>query len=111
MTDQKQASIKKELERYHLLFRKDGEPIAVNFRELTKELNKGERYTHQIHSYPAKLLTNIPYYFLATNALCPIGLKYISLSPYTNTSTLLPSVVVAVCFFHFELYVNSKPFP
>jgi DNA modification methylase len=87
MTDQKQASIKKELERYHLLFRKDGEPIAVNFRELTKELNKGERYTHQIHSYPAKLLTNIPYYFLATNALCPIGGTV--LDPFCGTGTVL----------------------
>lgn len=29
MTEQKQASIKKELERYQLSYRKDGEPIVV----------------------------------------------------------------------------------
>lgn len=41
-----------------------GEPIQINFRNLVPELNNNERYSHLIHSYPAKLLSNIPYFFL-----------------------------------------------
>ncbi len=37
-----------------------GEPIQINFRNLVPELNNNERYSHLIHSYPAKLLSNIP---------------------------------------------------
>ena len=87
MTDQKQTNIKKELERYRLSFRKDGEPIVVNFRRLVPELKKSERYSHLIHSYPAKLLSNIPYYFLASDALCPRD--GVILDPFCGTGTVL----------------------
>lgn len=65
---------------------KNKEPISVNFRELTPEINIRERYTHLIHSYPAKLLVNIPYFFLKTDFFCPKG--GIVLDPFCGTGTV-----------------------
>lgn len=93
MTDLKQENIKKELEAYQLSYLKDGEPIAVNFRSLVPELKKSERYSHLIHSYPAKLLVNIPYYFLASDALCPKN--GIVLDPFCGTGTVLLEAVLS----------------
>ena len=93
MTKQKLANIKKELEAYQLSYSKNGEPIAVNFRSLVPELKKSERYSHLIHSYPAKLLANIPYYFLASDALCPRN--GIVLDPFCGTGTVLLEAVLS----------------
>lgn len=93
MTELKQENIKKELEAYQLSYLKDGEPIAVNFRSLVPELKKSERYSHLIHSYPAKLLVNIPYYFLASDALCPKN--GIVLDPFCGTGTVLLEAVLS----------------
>lgn len=93
MTEQIQANIKKEMEAYQLSYSKDGEPIAVNFRSLVPELKKSERYSHLIHSYPAKLLANIPYYFLASDALCPRN--GIVLDPFCGTGTVLLEAVLS----------------
>lgn len=87
MSRKKQTDIKKTLKDYYLSFQKDGEPISVNFRALVPELKKAERYTHLIHSYPAKLLANIPYFFLATNTLCPANGTV--LDPFCGTGTVL----------------------
>ena len=93
MTELKQENIKKELEAYQLSYLKDGEPIAVNFRSLVPELKKSERYSHLIHSYPAKLLVNIPYYFLASDALCPKN--GMVLDPFCGTGTVLLEAVLS----------------
>ena len=61
--------------------------MSVNFRELVPLLNNKERYTHLIHTYPAKLLSNIPYYFLMTEDFCPHG--GIVLDPFCGTGTVL----------------------
>lgn len=87
MTPERKAEIKEQLRGYYLSYQKDKEPIAVNFRSLVPELSKLERYTHLIHSYPAKLLANIPFYFLATNELCPQ--KGTVLDPFCGTGTVL----------------------
>lgn len=87
MIRKKQTDIKKKLEGYHQSFQKDGEPIPVNFRALVPELKPPERYTHLIHSYPAKLLANIPYFFFATDTLCPT--KGTVLDPFCGTGTVL----------------------
>ena len=62
MSPKRREDIKEQLKDYYLSFQKDGEPIPVNFRALAPELGKAERYTHLIHSYPAKLLANIPFF-------------------------------------------------
>ena len=73
---------------YRREYQKTKEPISVNFRELVPQLNNKERYTHLIHSYPAKLLCNIPYYFLSnTEEFCPYD--GIVLDPFCGTGTVL----------------------
>ena len=93
MADHTQARIKKEIEAYRLSYMKTGKPITVNFRSLVPELKKSDRYSHQMHSYPAKLLANIPYYFLATDAFCPIN--GIVLDPFCGTGTVLLEAVLS----------------
>jgi DNA modification methylase len=93
MEKEKQTEIGKKLIGFYESFKLDGKPIPVNFRTLVPELNKTERYTHLIHSYPAKLLTNIPYFFLATDALCPSD--GIVLDPFCGTGTVLLEAVLS----------------
>ena len=78
---------------YERSFSATGEPITVNFRELVPELSSKERYTHLIHSYPAKLLCNIPYYFLKTEDFC----KHdgIVLDPFCGTGTVLLEAAIS----------------
>lgn len=88
-----QIDIKRKLASYCLIYQNEMKPISVNFRELVKDLDKNERYTHQIHPYPAKLLTQIPYYFLYTDALCPKD--GIVLDPFCGTGTVLLEAVLS----------------
>ena len=74
-------------EEYVRKYQETGQPVSVNFRELVPLLNNKERYTHLIHSYPAKLLSNIPYYFLLTEDYCPRD--GIVLDPFCGTGTVL----------------------
>lgn len=87
MSPQRQEDIKNIIESFFLSYAKDGKPIDVNFRDLVPEITKPERYTHLIHSYPAKLLTNIPYFFLASDVLCPSD--GVVLDPFCGTGTVL----------------------
>lgn len=87
MLPSRQQEIRQQLIDFYRSYQNDGEPIAVNFRELAKELNKPERYTHLIHSYPAKLLANIPFFFFASDELCPEN--GIVLDPFCGTGTVL----------------------
>lgn len=87
MTPEQILTIQNQLNSYFLSYQNDGNPISVNFRTLVPEFKKSERYTHLIHSYPAKLLANIPYYFLATDILCPAN--GIVLDPFCGTGTVL----------------------
>lgn len=74
-------------EEYVRKYQETGQPVSVNFRELVPLLNNKERYTHLIHSYPAKLLSNIPYYFLQSEEYCPYD--GIVLDPFCGTGTVL----------------------
>lgn len=74
-------------EEYVRKYQETGQPVSVNFRELVSLLNNKERYTHLIHSYPAKLLSNIPYYFLQSEEYCPHD--GIVLDPFCGTGTVL----------------------
>lgn len=87
MTGDRKQEIRQQLIGYYRSFQNDGEPIAVNFRELVKELSKPERFTHLIHSYPAKLLANIPFFFFASDELCPKN--GVVLDPFCGTGTVL----------------------
>lgn len=75
------------IDQYCSEFAMTGTPIQINFRQLVPELNICERYTHLIHSYPAKLLSNIPYFFLQTDRFCPK--EGIVLDPFCGTGTVM----------------------
>lgn len=68
------------------------EPIEVSFRELVTGV-KTDRSTHLIHTYPAKLLLNIPYFFLNNNVLSKEGDNI--LDPFCGTGTVLLEAVLA----------------
>ena len=93
MLRKKKLDIKKTLVDYYQSFQHDGNPIPVNFRAMAPELNKSERFTHLIHSYPAKLLPQIPYIFLSTDMLCPKTGSV--LDPFCGTGTVLLEAVLS----------------
>lgn len=81
--------IKSYIEQYKLT----NEPIEVSFKDKLKHLNNNDRYTHLIHSYPAKLLMHIPYFFL-NNSIFSKGGDYV-LDPFCGTGTVLLESVIA----------------
>ena len=83
----RKEEIRQQLIGFYRSYQNDGEPIAINFRELVKELSNPERFTHLIHSYPAKLLANIPFFFFASDELCPKN--GVVLDPFCGTGTVL----------------------
>lgn len=76
-----------------LEYSKDKMPIQVNFRDLVPQFTSSDRYTHLIHSYPAKLLPQIPFFFLETNYFCPES--GIVLDPFCGTGTVLLEAILA----------------
>lgn len=63
------------------------EPVSVNFRKLAHWISYGERATHNIHSYPAKLLPHIPGLFLASTILSQPGDRVFD--PFCGSGTVL----------------------
>jgi DNA modification methylase len=62
-------------------------PIPVNFRKLVNCFSSAERSTHLIHSYPAKLLMHIPFFFLANQRLSKPDDTV--LDPFAGSGTVL----------------------
>lgn len=67
--------------------------ITVNFRTLAHWIPIGERATHYLHPYPAKLLPQIPAFFLASSHLCPEGGTV--LDPFCGSGTVLLESVLS----------------
>lgn len=61
--------------------------VSVNFREIFPFLNKGDRYSHSIHPYPAKLIPHIPYFFLNNENFIRKG--EVVLDPFCGSGTTL----------------------
>ena len=86
--------VEEVFEGYKRKFEETGEPVSVNFRTLVPDMKSKERFTHLIHSYPAKLLCNIPYYFLSTtNMFCPYD--GVVLDPFCGTGTVLLEAIAS----------------
>ncbi|WP_396143672.1 DNA methyltransferase [Flavobacterium sp.] len=68
-------------------YSKNQEPISVDFRELVNTIKFTDRATHSIHSYPAKLLPNIPYFFLNNSFFLDEG--DLVLDPFCGSGTVL----------------------
>lgn len=63
------------------------EPITVNFRDLVPQITNMDRHTHFIHSYPAKLLQQIPYFFLNNTIFSKEN--DVVVDPFCGTGTVL----------------------
>ena len=68
-------------------------PIAVDFRQLVSDVAFGTRASHLIHTYPAKLLPHIPYFFLNNNVLSLSGENI--LDPFSGSGTVLLESLLA----------------
>lgn len=78
-----EETILRLIERYE----RSGRAVSVNFRGLVDWIPVGERATHYIHPYPAKLLPQIPAFFLANSILSQPGSTV--LDPFCGSGTVL----------------------
>lgn len=67
-------------------FKSDGSAIEVNFRQLVSSDSGTSKSAHAIHPYPAKLLVNIPQFFLAA---LPTVADSVLLDPFCGSGTVL----------------------
>ena len=74
------------LDRLKAEYSTSGNPVEVNFRKLVPLHSGIDRITHLIHSYPAKLLLNIPLFFLRCEQVGPPGWL---LDPFCGSGTVL----------------------
>lgn len=61
-------------------------PLSVSFRNLVPWIKVGERATHYLHTYPAKLLPQIAHFFLAADGW--LGADEIVLDPFAGAGTV-----------------------
>jgi len=94
-----------QLDEWEQLYRATLTPITVDFRALVNGAVKPERYTHLLHSYPAKLLPHIPYLFLRSSILAGISPKTIA-DPFCGSGTVL--LESAICGHH-AIGADSNP--
>lgn len=82
----------------------DQQPIAVSFRDLVPWIRMGERATHHIHTYPAKLLPQIAHFFLATTSF--VGSDETVLDPFAGTGTVALETILSG---RPALYADANP--
>lgn len=70
-----------------------GGEAHVSFRELVPWIRVGERATHYLHSYPAKLLPQIAHFFLAASTLTSVD--DVVLDPFGGTGTVALETVLS----------------
>jgi DNA modification methylase len=70
-----------------------GSPVPVSFREMVSWIRVGERATHYLHTYPAKLLPQIAHFFLAASSLSRKGDTV--LDPFGGTGTVALEALLA----------------
>lgn len=62
-------------------------PIRVNFKDMVDCIKFQDRATHSIHTYPAKLLPNIPYFFINNDFF--VKDNEFVLDPFSGSGTVL----------------------
>lgn len=75
------------------IYKRTGRPIEVDFRKLVRLHSGADRSTHLIHSYPAKLLPNIPIFFLNSGLLT--ASNSVVYDPFCGTGTVLLEAILA----------------
>lgn len=82
-----------ELEDWERRYQSRKKPIVVDFRSLVEDAVRPERYTHLLHPYPAKLLPQIPYFFLRSS-LASGGSEQTVVDPFCGSGTVLLEAVL-----------------
>lgn len=67
--------------------------IAVDFRKMVPSIRMGERATHYLHPYPAKLIPQIAHFFAANDELSRTGETI--LDPFAGTATIGVEALIA----------------
>ncbi len=73
-------------------YNKSKKPIEISFMNIISNI-KPDRATHLIHSYPAKLLVQIPFFFLNNNIFSKEGDTV--LDPFCGSGTVLLESILA----------------
>ncbi|MET3518857.1 DNA methyltransferase [Mesorhizobium abyssinicae] len=74
-------------------YEETGSPVAVNFRSLVPLGSGVDRATHLFHSYPAKLLLNIPLFFV--NCSKYSSANDVVYDPFSGSGTVLVEALLA----------------
>ena len=74
-------------------YRRTQRAIQVDFRRLVSCVANPDRATHLLHPYPAKLLTHIPFFFLANSILSREGDTVAD--PFCGSGTVLLESILA----------------
>ena len=85
-------------------FERDQRPAAISFRQLVPWLKVGERASHYLHPYPAKLLPHIAHFFLANRLL--VGAEQIVLDPFGGSGTVALETILSG---RVALYADANP--
>lgn len=85
-------------------FERDQKPAEISFRQVVPWLKVGERASHYLHPYPAKLLPHIAHFFLANRAL--VGADEIVLDPFGGSGTVALETILSG---RTALYADANP--
>lgn len=85
-------------------FQRDQQPAAISFRQLVPWLKVGERASHYLHPYPAKLLPHIAHFFLASRVL--VGTDESVLDPFGGSGTVALETILSG---RTALYADANP--
>lgn len=85
-------------------FARDQQPAAISFRQLVPWLKVGERASHYLHAYPAKLLPHIAHFFLANRLF--VGTDEIVLDPFGGSGTVALETILSG---RAALYADANP--
>lgn len=67
-------------------YQKGEAPLSVDFRALVDWIRVGDRLTHHLHPYPAKLLPHIAHLFCNSQTLAPAGTAVVD--PFCGSGTV-----------------------
>lgn len=85
-------------------FEREQQPAAISFRQIVPWLKVGERASHYLHPYPAKLLPHIAHFFLANRSL--VGADEVVLDPFAGSGTVALETILSG---RTALYADANP--
>lgn len=74
-------------------YRATGRPLDVSFRSIVGWVKPGDRLTHLVHPYPAKLLPHIAHFFAHASSLRRVGSNV--LDPFAGSGTVALEASIA----------------